>query len=88
MLRTPLLPFDELLQWSNGVESPECLNDFALLQSAFVRDRHKLRNTLCALMSRPEVRDALFLASPDLDESFEIWLSDPESKRGQRSTLR
>src|SRR5262245_23816516 len=30
------------------------------------------------------LREAVFLASPDLDESFHIWLNEPESERGHR----
>ena len=32
----------------------------------------------------PQVREALFLASPSLDESLPVWLSEPESERGQK----
>lgn len=39
---------------------------------------------LRALVARPEVREALFLASPELDEAVERWLADPDGERGQR----
>ena len=34
-------------------------------------------------MTRREVREALFVASPHLEESIDIWLRDPESNRGK-----
>ncbi|HEX2060772.1 MAG TPA: lantibiotic dehydratase family protein, partial [Thermoanaerobaculia bacterium] len=55
VLRTPLLPFDELAKLD-----------------------------LAAMLARPEVREAIFLASPDLDESIEAWRRDPQSERGRR----
>lgn len=35
--------------------------------------------------ARPEVRDALFVASPDLEGSLDHWLAAPESERGQKA---
>src|SRR5712692_9406047 len=83
-LRTPLLPFDELLAWGDGLESPSALGDPARLEAALAADRVRLRGRLRALLERPEVREALFLASPDLDEGLERWHRDPEGERGQK----
>lgn len=47
-------------------------------------DRSVLRSRLKALILRPEILEALFLASPDLVDSLPVWERDPESKRGQR----
>ena len=62
-LRTPLLPFDEVLEWGEN-------------------DAARLRARLDAAFSRPELREALFLGSPDLEEAIEIWRRDPGSGRG------
>ena len=77
LLRTPLLPFDEVLKWSEGVQSSNAAASLA-------GDRALLRARLKQIVARPEIREALFLASPDLDESIAAWEQDPESKRGQR----
>src|SRR5206468_640673 len=53
------------------------------LDQALAADRSRLRARLHAAMARPEVREALFVASPDLDERFELWTRDPESERGR-----
>lgn len=67
--RTPLLPFDELLAWGEGPEAPLA---------------GVLRARLRAIVTRPEVREALFVASPSLDAQFSVWLQNPESEKGQK----
>ena len=54
------------------------------LEAAVARDRETQRARLRTLVSSREFRDALFVASPDLDEAFDTWIADPESERGQR----
>src|SRR5262245_60531351 len=43
---------------------------------SFDGDSDTLRKRLRELVTRPEIREALFLASPSLSESAERWLSD------------
>ena len=77
-LRTPLLSLDELLKWSEGLESsrnPEAIS----------ADRVKLRERLREIIARPEIREAIFVASPDLDDSIELWFREPDSDKGQRT---
>jgi thiopeptide-type bacteriocin biosynthesis protein len=83
-LRTPLLPFDELLAWSAGLQSAAAADDATRLEAAMADDRARLRGYLRTVYARPEVRDALFVASPDLDERFDIWLRAPDSEPGQK----
>src|SRR5262249_13794663 len=59
-------------------------DDPARLEHALASDRVRLREFLHQAFSRPDLRDALFVASPDLDEFFEVWRQAPESKRGLR----
>jgi thiopeptide-type bacteriocin biosynthesis protein len=77
--RTPLLPFDELLAWSDGLESATNANE-----ASFASDRKLLRERLRNAIQRPEVRDALFVASPDLDGRFDVWLREPDSEAGRK----
>ncbi len=44
---------------------------------ALTQDRAVLRQRLADLYRRPEIRDALFLASPDLEENLDRWLASP-----------
>lgn len=84
-LRTPLLPFDELLAWSTGLSASTAVEEEpARLEAALAADRALLRERLQAALARPEVREALFLASPSLEESLHAWREAPESERGQK----
>src|SRR5262245_62536810 len=70
VLRTPLLPFDEWLMWSDGLEAPASLDDPGRLVQALAADRARLRARLVELVGRRKVRDALFIGSPDLVGTF------------------
>jgi thiopeptide-type bacteriocin biosynthesis protein len=83
VLRSPLLSIDELLNWSNGLEASASLTNSARFEDAVAADRRKLHARLRTAMTRREVREALFVASPHLEESIDIWLRDPESNRGK-----
>ncbi|HKG93853.1 MAG TPA: lantibiotic dehydratase [Gemmatimonadaceae bacterium] len=70
-LRTPLLSFDELLAWGEGLAAPAALDgDPDALRRAVESDRALLRARLIAATAPPEVRDALFVGSPDLHEAL------------------
>jgi thiopeptide-type bacteriocin biosynthesis protein len=60
-LRTHLLPFETLLQWSG--------------------DRERLR----AIVTHPAIREAIFIASPGLEEVIDLWISEPDGDRGRRA---
>jgi thiopeptide-type bacteriocin biosynthesis protein len=66
VVRTPLLPFDDLLSLSEGLRAPAALGDDAALAAALEEDRRNVRARLESLLARSEVQEALFLASPDL----------------------
>src|SRR5215472_3428036 len=80
-LRTPLLPLEDFLWWSEGLLAPQAAEQN--LDQALERDRTELRQKLRQIIARPEVREALFVASPSLDESLDLWMREPESERGQ-----
>jgi len=81
-LRTPLLPFDAFLAWGEGLAAATATGDS--LPEALAADRQRQRSRLRAALDDAVVREALFLASPDLSDSLAVWLSEPESERGQR----
>jgi class I lanthipeptide synthase len=84
VLRTPLLPFDDFLNWGGGLSAPDALNDIQQLELKLAADRQLLRDRLSQIIARPEVLEALYVASPDLEESLDVWRRSPESSRGQR----
>jgi len=90
VLRTPLLPFDELEAWGDGLTTERLACDGTVadeqaLDEALRHDRELLRGRLRDLLERPEVAEAVFLASPELVRSLKHWRRDPEGKKGQRS---
>ncbi len=83
MFRTPLLPHEDYLAWGEGVDAASAADDHQRAE-ALVRDCEILRERLREVAMRPEVRDAIFVASPDLDESLQHWMTEPDSQRGQK----
>lgn len=84
-LRTPLLPFDELSAWSDGLEAVSALRAGDSVDQALTADRARLRRGLATLLGRPEIRDAIFLASPSVDEAIDDWQMRPDDKRGRKA---
>jgi thiopeptide-type bacteriocin biosynthesis protein len=60
------------------------LDDPSRLEQALEAHHVSLRARLHGVLSRPEIREALFVASPDLDSSFDVWVREPESQKGQK----
>lgn len=83
-LRTPLLPFDELLDWGAGLTAAMAGADLVQVAAALTTDRVLLRTRLQELLTRPTIREAIFVASPDLDEGIQRWLRDPASEKGEK----
>jgi thiopeptide-type bacteriocin biosynthesis protein len=85
ILRTPLLPIDELLSWSADLitsQSIEQNSDRELTEASWRADVNLLRGRLRQVIDRPEIAHALFVASPTLQAGIEHWKRDPESKKG------
>lgn len=83
-IRTPLLPLAEFLAWSKELEATNALDDEEKLKAAFERDRAGLRERLKTILLRPEIRDALFVASPNMEERFHLWEESPDSESGRK----
>lgn len=83
--RSPLLPFDELEAWSADLEACAELDNPERLEQALVRDRERLRAWLRQALERPEIAEALFLASPSLFDALAGWRADPDSRKGKRA---
>ncbi len=89
VLRTPLLPFGDFLQLSEDLQAPKVLEDSSaasdctLLEQAAASDRQKVRSRLRELEALPEVKEALWLASPDFVSALAQWRDNPETEKGQ-----
>src|SRR5262252_8052262 len=75
--RSPLFPLDDWLALGDGLEAASALGDGKVLEDALAKDWRSIRAKLEAILARPEGREALFLASPDLVERLEQ-LGTPE----------
>src|SRR6266536_176178 len=82
VLRTPLLPFSEVTAWASGLQAPMAL-DTPGLDEAVAADRIQLRRRLEDIVTTPEFRDALFVASPSLAAAVDPWRKEPDSDRGR-----
>lgn len=85
VVRTTLLPFDEYRRWTGDLRLASAGDDPGELAAAAAADRARLRAGLGELIARPEVREALFLASPDLEEGLGAWRRDPDGAKGRRA---
>lgn len=77
-LRSPFLPFDTLANWGHGLRAAHAPNDAALWE----RDCRLARRRLRDLLDDPAIREALFLASPSLEERMSTWREDSEGEAG------
>jgi lantibiotic biosynthesis protein len=85
VFRTPLLPYEELEAWNAELEAQRVSADPPEeLERALAADHERLRGRLRALCERPEILEALFLASPSFVDGLPLWLAQPDSKKGQR----
>ncbi len=90
-LRSPLLPFDTLLEWGSGLLNPAFETSSAVTRHEWLEHVDLLRLRLVSIWDRPEIRQAIYLATPSLHEGIKAWLSNPESKKGiqaERSFVR
>ena len=84
MLRTPLLPATEAYAWSDGLEAASAPGDAGALE----RDRALLRERLRSFYARPEVQEALYLASPKLAERSRSFLEGADDPKAERPLIR
>ena len=84
-LRTPLLPVEELIAWSEGLlasRAGDSDSDPEHLEKTWMGDVQVLRSRLRSVVDRPEIVHALYVASPSLQTGIEHWKRDPDSKKG------
>jgi lantibiotic biosynthesis protein len=75
VLRVPSLSIEEFWNWSS-LSSSGAQGSVPTLQSSdgIARDRDQLCRRLKALIRRPQLREAILLASPSLDETIDRWI--------------
>ncbi len=87
VLRTPLLPFTAVTAWGDDLQAPTAPRDTetqdSALADAIAADRAQLRRRLEDIVTTPEFRDALHLASPGLAAAVDPWRKEPDSDKGR-----
>jgi thiopeptide-type bacteriocin biosynthesis protein len=74
VLRTPLLPFETFASLGEGLVAARGGGEFG---ERLLEEETLVAARLRALVERPEIREALFLASPSFDRALSSWLADP-----------
>ena len=88
VLRTPLFPFREFLDFSRELRLAEALNNGsggAHLAEAVEADLQTLRARLREFARRPEIREALLVASPEFSDSLSAWLANADGPKRENS---
>jgi thiopeptide-type bacteriocin biosynthesis protein len=83
VLRTPLRPLAAWLRLGDDLQAAGAVDRPGALAEAVERDRATLERRLRELAADPEVRDAVFVASPSLDEGLDAWLRGGDDPRGK-----
>src|SRR5262245_13709992 len=76
VLRAPLLAADTLRRWGEAGVPAEGEDPLVA--------RERARSLLREVIERPEVREAIYVASPSLSERLGKWIADPETKAGAK----
>lgn len=85
VLRAPLLPLELIDELGEGLTAPAAAcGDDGALERALAADRVTVRQRLARLLDRPDVIEALFVASPSTVQSLEHWSAEPDSERGRK----
>lgn len=82
-VRSALLPWNTFGSWEERVTASP--SSEMGLGDTFAESRTRLRARLRDLLSQPTLREALFIASPDLDQALAHWFEAPDSEKGLRA---
>jgi thiopeptide-type bacteriocin biosynthesis protein len=81
VFRTPLLPVEDFLSWGKDLGAARSI-DSGELEKSLATDRALLRERLRLLLARPEIREAIFLASSGLEGRISSWERAPDQGDG------
>lgn len=88
VLRTPALPFETIEGLAEGLRSSELCRDPLLgveeRAALFLDEKMRVQSRLRALVDRPEIREALYLASPSLEDNLASWRIAPNTARNAK----
>jgi thiopeptide-type bacteriocin biosynthesis protein len=79
VMRTPFLPYSALMALGEALEGARAFAEGGALGAAVAQDSDRVMCRMRQLVERPEIREALFVASPSLDDALTAWLTDPSA---------
>ncbi len=79
VLRTPACPVDDWLGFGAGLTAAAAGD-----RESWRAERVELRQRLRRMVTRADVAEAIFVASPSLSASIAEWLRDADGERGQK----
>jgi len=88
LMRTPLLPITEFVDWSRSAEGPGDQRETSTDDDVkWEEDLSKLRTSLRQWLGREECLTAIRLASHSLHGAIAAWEREPAGKKGRRTEL-
>ena len=87
VLRTPLLPFENVLRWAGAAELPNAVDAPPPSSDHYDSAIEHARQHLRSCLEDPVVQEACFMASPSLMGILDVWRRDPQSDKAQRVEL-
>lgn len=75
VLRTPLLPFAAFSALGEGVVATWTLAESDALDALLASEEERGAARMRCLVARPEIREALFVASPSFDRALTAWMT-------------
>lgn len=84
VLRSPLLPINHWLRWSEIIGTASPNRGTALPPEGWPETIARLRSHLGSIVALSEFQEALFLSSPSLLAGLDEWHKNPSSKQGQK----
>ena len=83
VLRTPALSWDVVRRWSDGLTATRTDLADEDLERAVADDERLLRARLREMVRRPEVQEAIYVASPSLYIGMQPWLDGDDSPKAK-----
>jgi thiopeptide-type bacteriocin biosynthesis protein len=83
VLRSPYFPLEIAAEWSAGLTASGGNTSIGVEgRSEWQRDITWLRDKLEQILARDDFTQALFIASPSLEDAIRYWRKDPDSRKG------
>ena len=83
VLRTPAVSWQVVRDWSEGLTAAQAHRCGGELAAAISQDEELLRSRLRELVARPQLQEAIFVASPSLHAQLQAWLHGDDGEKAR-----